>query len=225
MYKTELITTADGSHTLYIPAMDEHYHSRYGAVAEGLHVYVEAGYEYSSGIFETISLLEVGFGTGLNSLLTLMRCDATGRSLRYTGLDPFPPEPEVCAGMNYPDCVPGIGAEIWWDRIHREAAWMSPALLTERVSLLKWRGYVNDYPGGNAPFHVVYFDAFGPDVAPEMWTPAVFSHLATLMSTGGVLVTYSSKGAVRRALTEAGFSVEKIPGFGGKREMVRAIKR
>jgi tRNA U34 5-methylaminomethyl-2-thiouridine-forming methyltransferase MnmC len=225
MYKTELITTADGSHTLYIPSLDEHYHSRYGAISEGLHVYVEAGYEYAAGIFETISLLEVGFGTGLNCLLTLMRAEDTGRVLSYTGLDPFPPEAEICARVNYPQVVPGSGAEIWWNRIHHEAAWMSPAMLTDTVTLLKWRGGVEGYPGGNAPFHVVYFDAFGPDVEPGLWTPAVFRHLASLMSSGGVLVTYSSKGDVRRALTTAGFAVEKIAGPGGKREMVRAIKR
>lgn len=220
----QLIITGDGSHTLFVPALQEHYHSTFGAVAESRHVFAEAGFNEAAKRFGVINLLEVGFGTGLNALLTLILADERSIPVHYTGIEPFPLTMDQIAVMNYPAAIDHPAAAHWWKLIHASAHWNTEYAFLNGSSLLKWQGRLEDFTATDPHYHLVYFDAFGPSVQPELWDDSIFLKLAAMVVPDGILVTYSSKGAVRRALVAAGFRVEKIPGPAGKREMVRAIK-
>ncbi len=225
MHTAQSIITADGSHTLYVPHLNEHYHSTSGAIAEARHVYVETGYLFARQHFNPVSVLEVGFGTGLNCLLTMLEAEGDNLVVHYTGVELYPLDQELLEALNYPRCLAPHDASVWWNRIHREAEWNVPLSFPHGASLLKWHGDIMGFPLPEAPFHLVCFDAFAPEVQPALWTAEAFRRVADMMVKGGVLVTYSSKGAVRRAMEIAGFDVQKVPGPGKKREIVRAIKR
>ncbi len=219
-----LVVTGDGSHTLLLPGLNEHYHSRHGAVAESRHVFVEAGFEAALLRFQEIRILEVGFGTGLNALLTFIRAEEKGIKVHYTGIEPYPPDPELIAELNYPVCIGHDHAPDWWQFIHATARWNNLSLSPAGISLLKWRGTMENFPGKGYAYNLIYFDAFAPAVQPALWEPYTFRKLAYMLEPEGILVTYSSKGEVRRAICDAGLRVEKLPGPAGKREMVRAFK-
>jgi tRNA U34 5-methylaminomethyl-2-thiouridine-forming methyltransferase MnmC len=224
---TELlcITTADGSHTLFHPGSGEHYHSTYGAVNESMHVFVGAGFDFLAPSTGHLDILEVGFGTGLNALLTFLQSLTSGHKTHYTGIEPNPLTAMQLESLNYPGVIANPEAAHAWNLIHVLAPWMTPEPLTDDFTLLKWQGTLETFPTSGERFNLVYFDPFSPAAHPELWTTEMFQKLFGIMTSGGVLVTYSCKGTVRRAMQEAGFVVEKIPGPAGKREMVRAIKR
>jgi tRNA U34 5-methylaminomethyl-2-thiouridine-forming methyltransferase MnmC len=223
-FTTEKVITSDGSHTLYVPGLNEHYHSVNGARAESEHVFIKAGLEYAAGQFDPVSLLEVGFGTGLNALLALSFAEDHQLCLTYTGLEPCPPEEELLHELNYPDFSDIRDASSWWQRIHFKALWNEKTTLGEWTSFCKYKVGLEDFSAPPESFNLVFFDAFAPLVQPELWTESAFVKIASMMQEGGILVTYSSKGEVRRNLQKAGFRVEKIPGASGKREMVRAFR-
>jgi len=214
--KREIIKTADGSYTLFVPALNEHYHSVHGAVAESLHVYIQAGLRFAEKHFQEIKLLEIGLGTGLNLFLTLQH---TQKKVFYTALEPYPlevnliqhlytdvAENELAIKVNIAEC----------NKWHRLTPMFSYIKKTERVEVAELP--VEEY-------HLIYFDAFAPRVQPEIWTEQVFYKLYQSMHPHAVLVTYCCKGDVRRALKSAGFCVEKLSGPPGKREMLRAVKK
>lgn len=223
-FSPQLVTTADGSHTLFIPELNESYHSTFGALNESYHVFVEAGFEAVIQKFPEIHLLEVGFGTGLNALLTFLRAEEKEVTLHYTGIEPFPVNPELLDRINYPMVIGHPSASRWWSEIHNRSGWMQREVFQNGSSLQKWQGRAEDFQGERGVYQLVYLDAFAPAVQPELWTEDFFRKLAMMMASDGVLVTYSSKGEVRRNLRSAGFSVEKLAGPAGKREMVRATK-
>ncbi len=219
----ELIQTIDASHTLKVPGKEEHYHSVHGALAESMHVFIEAGWKYKLPAHsDTIRILEVGMGTGLNVLLTALASHLSDRKIHYTALEPFPLPHEITAQLNYPNLVAGENATDIFQSIHASPTQKDIAI-TSSFTLHKSDTPLQAFEAASH-FDLIYFDAFAPRVQPELWTISVFSQLYAMANTQCVLVTYCSKGDVRRAMIAAGWQVAKIPGPPRKREMLRAVK-
>ncbi len=217
--KRELQVTSDGSHTLYMPDMDEHYHSVNGAIQESEHVFIEAGLHRLPK--KEIRVLEIGFGTGLNAFLTLLDSMQTDRHITYYSMELYPLDIALVQNLNYVKVL-CAGEEDLFMALH-EAPWNQSASITPNFTLHKMKGDCNQAELPNE-IDLVYFDAFAPDKQPEMWNQELFNKLYFRMNAGGILTTYCAKGAVRRTMKESGFSVERIPGPPGKREMLRATK-
>ena len=226
--KRKVVLTADGSHTLEIKDGAEHYHSMHGAVQEAQHVFIEAGLAYKFGQQSKVSVLEIGMGTGLNAFLTFCWMEKHEGVLEYTGMEAFPLQKDEWEVLNYADLLGPGGPEEkeelqgLWNTLH-DSPWEAWNRINESVKCRKLQLKVQDF-SSKETFDVVYFDAFGPRHQPDMWTDEVFELMATLISPGGVLVTYCAKGEVRRSMQRAGLKVERLPGPPGKREMLRAIK-
>ena len=219
MTERRIQLTADGSHTIFVPELGEHYHSVHGSIAESLHVFIENGLNRTTA--PEVSILEMGFGTGLNALLTCLACQVTGRRARYEAWEKYPLLPNEFGMLNYGNLLGGDPTLL--QRIH-EAPWGSPCRIEEELILTKKVGDIRSF-SSDSRFDLVYFDAFGPDVQPELWTVELFSKIAEALDNHAILVTYSVKGLVRRNLKEAGFTVTKVPGPKGKREMTVAFRR
>jgi tRNA U34 5-methylaminomethyl-2-thiouridine-forming methyltransferase MnmC len=219
--KHELIHTADGSPTLYIPELNEQYHSINGAVTESNYVYLEKGYSFHNSANPVV--FEVGFGTGLNSLITAIHAEKTHRPTFYIAIEKYPLDNYYIEQLSYGDFFQERGAEIY--RHLHQAPWGVEVQISPFFRLLKIN---NDFTGGE--WHlpqfcdIIYYDAFGPDKQPEMWLEQNFVRIFSFTSPGGILVTYSAKGEVRRKMLSTGFTTEKLPGPPGKKEMLRGIK-
>jgi tRNA U34 5-methylaminomethyl-2-thiouridine-forming methyltransferase MnmC len=219
--ETRLQLTDDGSHTLFVPELGEHYHSVYGALQESQHVFLAAGFKHVSRLIPAIKLLEVGFGTGLNALLTLLQKGST--AIRYTAVEAYPLKADIISQLNYPALIKAQDAGKLFNLLHI-SPWEQHVSIVPGFQLLKRKVKIQDITTGKGEYNLVYFDAFAPEIQPELWTSEVFKMLYDAMNNGGVLVTYSAKGDVKRNLIAAGFSVEKLPGPPGKRHMLRATK-
>jgi tRNA U34 5-methylaminomethyl-2-thiouridine-forming methyltransferase MnmC len=226
---TTVVETADGSHSLYVPAFAEHYHSTHGALQESRHVFIDAGFRY---ILKNIArrplrILEMGFGTGLNAWLTLLEAERNAVDVYYEAIEKYPLPQDIVAQLNYGQLLPS--AHLCFARLH-QSPWAlpgevgSPAVLSPHFTLSKRPADLRDYRP-TRPFDLIYFDAFAPAVQPELWTDSIFKKLYDGLADGGALVTYSSKGTVKTALRKAGFSVARLPGAAGKRHMLRAEKQ
>jgi tRNA U34 5-methylaminomethyl-2-thiouridine-forming methyltransferase MnmC len=220
--KRTIIQTKDGSFTVEIPELEVTYHSRYGALQESVHVFIEAGLHYMlhhEGRPSPVRIFEMGLGTGLNALLTVIEAQKQQTAIHYTSIEPFPLHREEWPLLDY-----GTNEEQkqWLKRIH-EAGWEEDVEITKHFTLRKEQKKLAKY-SPIEPFHLIYYDAFAPKAQPELWTQEVFEKLHSMLYPGGVLVTYCSKSIVRRALQAAGFRVQKIPGPKWKREMLRAVK-
>lgn len=215
--KSIIETTADGSHTLFVPGLDEHYHSVNGAVQESRHVFIDAGLHRLRK--DRLRILEVGFGTGLNAFLTLL--DGGAAAVTYYAVEKYPLPTDVARQLNYGAILAPGGDAAAFLRLH-EAPWEHDAAISDRFTLHKMQADIN---GCRLPpaIDLVYFDAFAPGKQPEVWNQAVFDALYACMTPGGILTTYCAKGEVRRMMQRAGYSVERIPGPPGKREMLRAV--
>ncbi|MDD4645433.1 MAG: tRNA (5-methylaminomethyl-2-thiouridine)(34)-methyltransferase MnmD [Bacteroidales bacterium] len=214
----QLILTEDGSHTIFVPEMGEHYHSVHGAMQESLHIFIQHGFNQIQA--KELSILEIGFGTGLNALLTLLISNADNKPVIYETWEKFPLSSEEIRKLNYPEilkCERSL-----YNSLH-QAAWEINVPITPIFTLRKIESDILNFHSDRI-FDLVYFDAFGPDFQPELWTAEVFSKIAACQRKGSRLVTYSAKGQVRRNLREAGYMVEKAPGPPGKREITIAIK-
>ncbi|HVU97378.1 MAG TPA: tRNA (5-methylaminomethyl-2-thiouridine)(34)-methyltransferase MnmD [Puia sp.] len=210
----KLIVTDDGSHTLEGKGGIT-YHSRFGALQESRHIFIEAGLKMAQS--SPLRIFEMGFGTGLNALLTLLEA----RPVRYETVETEPlqsaRELNFCEVMGRPGCRPVF------ERLH-DAEWERPVAITPEFQLFKSRQDIRGYTL-REPADLVYYDAFDPVAQPELWTEELFARLFAQLAAGAVLVTYCCKGAVRRALQAAGFETEKLPGPPGKREFLRARVR
>ena len=213
----ELKLSEDGSHTLYVPELDEHYHSVFGARTESMHVFIKSGLDHSDK--QDIKILEIGFGTGLNALLTAL--NKGRRKIEYHSIEKYPlnSETEDALILSPQQTVEETSV---FKAIH-EAPWNE---LTEIIPDFKLLKFEDDLltVNFNTKYDLVYFDAFGPDVQPELWTKDIFQKIFDTTNTNGILTTYSAKGAVRRAMQSAGFKVERLPGPPKKREMLRCTK-
>ncbi|MFB6342051.1 tRNA (5-methylaminomethyl-2-thiouridine)(34)-methyltransferase MnmD [Saccharicrinis sp. FJH62] len=214
--------TEDGSATLFVPELNEHYHSYKGAVRESLHVFIQAGLEELSRARKNIRILEIGFGTGLNALLTLDYTFSDPElKVHYTTLEKYPLDLNLIIQLNYTAHSNNTIRELFSD-IH-QAPWNLVSEITDRFSILKLEAdLTQEIDLENCD--LVYFDAFAPEKQPEMWDEAIFETIYGAMNKGGILVTYCAKGEVRRRMQRAGFNVERLPGPPGKREMLRARK-
>ena len=216
----KLVTTSDGSHTLFVPELNEHFHSVNGAVQESMLVYIKNGFDFCAA--DPVHLLEIGFGTGLNALLTLMRSSEATRPVCYTAIEKYPLQKDLISLLNHSSFAGEKGAFLS-DLIH-SAAWNMPVKLTENFTLSK---LISDFTSDQITglFDLIYFDAFGPDKQAEMWSGPLFRKISDVTAPGGVFVTYSAKGTVKRALRSCGFDVSMLQGPPGKRQMIRAIKK
>ena len=214
----EVRISEDGSTTFYRADLDEHYHSVHGAIQESNHIFIQAGLKQLP--HKELTILEVGFGTGLNALLTWLQ--APQKTILYHTLERYPLSPDMVSKINYSQCLQNSEAQLFFDRMH-QAPWDKLYPITPNFSLLKMKQDLLTYRPDTL-FDLIYFDAFGPDKQPELWTPQVFENLSRATHPGGILTTYSVKGTVKRALKSAGFAIEKIPGPPGKREIIRATK-
>lgn len=227
--KRQIITTRDGSHTVEIPDLQVTYHSHHGAVQESMHVFIEAGLRFitgqtlatdsilQSGQTSPLRIFEMGFGTGLNAYLTALEANRLQQPIYYTSVEQYPLIPEEAAALNY---ATNEDEQTIFHQLH-QSPWQTDVAITTLFTLHKQQTSLLDFVA-QQPVHLIYFDAFAPTTQPELWTEAVFHKLFNMLLPGGVLVTYCSKGVVRRAMQAAGFTVTKIPGPPGKREMVRA---
>lgn len=212
--------TADGSQTLFVPELNEHYHSVKGALAESEHIFIQMGLKHSS--VEAPHVLEIGFGTGLNAFLTLLTADTDQRNIHYTTLERYPVTPALIEQLTYPELICPERKDDF-QALH-QAAWNTDVQLTPYFTLHKVETDFTSYTFP-ATYDVIYFDAFAPEKQPEMWTQSLFDTLCQQLNPQGILTTYCAKGAVRRMLQAAGFTVERLPGPpGGKREILRATK-
>lgn len=218
----QIITTADGSKTIFLPEWDEHYHSSHGALQEAQHVFIRNGLHLLTSDY--ITVLEMGFGTGLNTLLTYFSSEKRNQYVHYIGIEAFPPSDEEIAAMDYSRFASDPTSEDIYRLMHT-TAWNTPAPLSEHFVLEKQLCDLQHATVAAETVDLVYFDAFGPRVQPELWTPEVFQRIYDWLVPGGILVTYCAKGQVKRDLKSVGFLVESLPGPPGKREMTRALKK
>ena len=225
--KVEVRVTADGSATLFVPALNEHYHSQHGARQESAHVFIRHGLApLLSAAAETgqpLRILEIGLGTGLNALLTLDAAQAAGAAVEYDGLETFRLPPAVVAALQPEWDERGTPFREQFAALHA-APWGAAVELRPGFRLRKLHQALQTalLPAGH--YHLIYFDAFAPEKQPELWTEAVFAQLYAAAAPGAVLVSYCAQGQFRRNLRAAGWLTEKLPGPPGKREMTRAGK-
>lgn len=218
--KRTIITTADGSKTIQLEEWNEQYHSKHGAIQEAYHVFIKNGLSLFNN--QEIAILEMGFGTGLNALITMIESRSLDLKVHYTAIEAFPILQEEWSQLDYAMALNKPQADVHFRQLH-ETQWEEPVsidehfIVTKRKEDFKKLGYAN-------LFNLVFFDAFGARVQPELWTESIFSEMFMAMKPKGVLVTYAAKGSVRRAMQAVGFVVERLPGPPGKREMLRATK-
>ena len=218
MQHIQIEKTADGSHTFFVPELDEHYHSTNGAVTESKHVFIENGLNQTDK--KDISILEIGFGTGLNAILSYLEAKSKNICIHYTTIELYPIEESQAKQLNFSDQT-GIDSSIF-NSLH-SCEWGKDICIDSFFTLHKIK---DDFTKRRFDrfFDLIYFDAFAPDKQPEMWTSEIFSHLFEQTASGGILTTYCAKGSVRRMLQAAGYVTERLPGPPGKREMLRAQK-
>ncbi len=220
--KRTLLKTGDGSYTLHISEWDEQYHSKHGAIAEALHVFIKEGLYHWISINSSpiISIMEIGFGTGLNGFLTFLETEKSGLNVDYTGVEAYPLQIDVIKKMNYTSLL-NASEEIFLE-LHT-APWEEKVNISENFNLIKQQKLFSEITAENT-FDLIYFDAFGIRVQPELWTEEIFQKMYNALKPKGVLVTYAANGNARRAMQTVGFSVERLPGPPGKKEMLRATK-
>ena len=219
------LITKDGSVTLSVPEMNVTYHSVHGAIQESQHVFIDAGLKYYQQLHpgEQVSVLEVGFGTGLNALLSIIEAEGRETSIYYVALEPYPLTKDEISFLNYCQLLKRPDLQQDFLAIH-ECEWNKSLIASENIIMHKSDMTLKTFTH-STKFHLVYYDVFAPSAQPELWTKEIFEKLHDLLHPGGILVTYCSKGEVRRAMQAAGFLIEKIQGPPGKREMVRAVKK
>ena len=220
--KFSLITTEDGSHSLYSPELNESYHSVHGALSESMHIFIEAGLNEVIKTKNALNILEVGFGTGLNAFLTRFFCEKMHIQTSYYGVEAFPVSEEIYSQLNYHTVLNKTNQQYFLD-LHT-AEWDKSVQISENFLLKKHLAPISEVSIPDNFFDLVYFDAFAPQYQPEMWTVGIFEKIYKSMSNEAILTTYCCKGDVKRALKSVGFQIEKLPGPKGKREMLRARK-
>lgn len=218
----ELIITSDGSHSVLNTALDETYHSRHGAIQESQHVFIRHGLEFilQRNTAKDISIFEVGFGTGLNALLTVQFALGNPVNIRYCSLEAFPLEQSIWSKLNYGD---SLGAAHIFAALH-QAPWSGLHTILPNFKLQKLHTTLEEVELKHDSFELVYYDAFAPSKQPEMWEMPLLKKIVSTIAKHGVFVTYCAKGQLKRDLAALGLEVETLPGPPGKKEMVRAIK-
>ena len=220
--KKQIITTADGSKTIHFPEWNESYHSKHGAIQEAKHVYIESGLDFRQKQDDALSLnvLEFGFGTGLNAYLTAIYAKKNQIKITYHSVEKYPLGLEDISNFNFGNILKAKSID--YKKLHL-IEWEKPIKISDEFQLNKIQADFKNFESQNK-YDIIFFDAFGPRVQPELWDKPLLQKCFDLLAPNGVWVTYSCKGSVRRYLQDIGFQVEKIAGPPGKREMLRAIK-
>lgn len=221
----KIIKTGDGSVTIHLSEWDEQYHSKHGAIQEAQHVFIKMGLEYWVGLNKEkqLSILEIGFGTGLNAFITFLEAKKLQLNINYTGVEAYPVSEAEIGELNYAEMLSAENQLDAFRKMH-QIPWNTQEAIAENFHLEKQQKRFEKIEDVNK-YDLVFFDAFGARVQPELWTEEIFAKMYSAMKNNGVLVTYSAKGSVRRAMQTAGFIVERLPGPPGKREMLRALKK
>lgn len=228
--KRNIITTADGSKTIQIEDWDEQYHSKHGALQEASYVFLKQGLQHYTSLLKEankgghykVSILEIGFGTGLNAFLTLVESKKLNLDINYVGVEAYPVSNTEIAELDYAKLVDDESQGFFQD-LH-QVPWEISSAITQGFCLLKRQQFFEDITDENT-FDLIYFDAFGERVQPELWTEEIFAKMYKALKPKGVLVTYAAIGKVRRAMMSLGMTVERLPGPPGKRHMLRATKK
>ena len=218
--KREVISTLDGSKTIYIEEMDETYHSSHGAIQEARHVFILNGLEPM--LNKNLKIFELGFGTGLNAILTSEFAKENDKVIEYHGVEAFPVELSMALEMGYTVMI-GNSSTIDFEQLHK-CTWDKLENITPQFSLKKIKSKIQDLKLPKEYFDLIYYDAFGPRAQSEMWEIDVLLKIHDSLKDQGVLVTYCAQGQFKRNLKALGFTVQSLPGPPGKREMTRAIK-
>ena len=216
----KIIVTADGSSTIHLPEWDEQYHSKHGAIQEARHVFIKSGLSLFSNL--KIAILEIGFGTGLNSFITFLEAPKNKLTVNYVGVEAYPVATVDIKKLNYVSQLNALEFKGVFTTMH-EQEWELKNKITSSFSLTKRKQFFHEINDKDT-FDLIYFDAFAARVQPELWTESIFKLMYEALRKEGILVTYSAKGSVRRAMQSVGFTVERLPGPPGKREMLRAVK-
>ncbi|MBP2284683.1 tRNA U34 5-methylaminomethyl-2-thiouridine-forming methyltransferase MnmC [Flavobacterium sp. CG_23.5] len=219
--KREIIRTLDGSTTIQIEEWDECYHSKHGAIQEAKHVFIKNGLS----LFDSnpVSILEIGFGTGLNAFITFLEAKKLNQTIDYVGVEAYPVSPDEILSMNYVEELNAISESAIFKKMH-DSNWEEKISLSTDFSLTKRKQFfeaIDDIE----KYDLIYFDAFGYRVQPELWSTEIFKKMYNALKPNSVLVTYAARGVVKRSMIEVGFTVEKLAGPPGKREMFRARKK
>jgi len=219
--KREIIKTLDGSTTIHLQDWDECYHSKHGAIQEAKHVFIKNGLS----LFENnpASILEIGFGTGLNAFITFLESIQKNQIIDYVGVEAYPVEADEVLGMNYVTELDALEFENIFEKMHK-CDWDKKNEICSSFSLTKRKQFFHEIDDFET-FDLIYFDAFGYRVQPELWSTEIFRKMYNSLKPNGVLVTYAARGVVKRSMIEVGFTVEKLAGPPGKREMFRAFKK
>jgi tRNA U34 5-methylaminomethyl-2-thiouridine-forming methyltransferase MnmC len=217
----KFITTDDGSHSLFLPGLNETYHSRHGAVQESKHVFIESGLKIYASSFTPLEILEVGFGTGLNAWLSASFAFENRKRIHYTTLETFPLDVSIYSKLNFSKDAP-LESQQHFQRIH-ECDWNKPVEIHPHFFIEKKETSLQKF-NTDKKFHLVFYDAFGPPSQPEMWTREILQQIVSMMAPSAIFVTYCAKGQVRRDLEFCGLKMERLPGPPGKREMLRGTK-
>ncbi len=229
MLSREIITTTDGSSTIFIPEWNESYHSKHGSVQEAYHVFIRNGLDEFHTL-NSVNILEIGFGTGLNALITLLESQTRNLTINYTGIEKYPVTADELQKLNYHKILNKWNPEFSISDLQKyyldlmDTVWGAEIPITSEFHLSKIQADFLEFNYPENKFNLIYFDAFGARVQPELWTESLFGKLVKSLKDGGILTTYSAKGSVRRALIDVGLKVEKRPGPPGKREMLVAFK-
>lgn len=218
--KRSIIQTRDGSTTIHIEGWDECYHSRFGAIQEAQHVFIKNGLS----LFEnkSLSILEIGFGTGLNAFITFLESQKLNQTIDYVGVEAYPVSADEVVSMNYISELNAENESEIFKKMH-QCNWNEQIILRADFLFTKRQQFFADIDDVEM-FDLIYFDAFGFDVQPELWSTAIFQKMYDALKPNSVLVTYAARGVVKRSMIEVGFTVEKLEGPPGKREMFRAKK-
>ncbi|MCL2435802.1 MAG: tRNA (5-methylaminomethyl-2-thiouridine)(34)-methyltransferase MnmD [Lentimicrobiaceae bacterium] len=222
--KRRIVLTNDGSSSIFSEKVDQYYHSHFGALQESMHIFIEAGLRSDMlSHLENISILEIGFGTGLNALLTYLKSNELHKKVYYEALELYPLVSQEVEQLNYPAILPYFHAKEIFTALH-DAPWNTKQIISENFTLQKRQISAENASYTPDTFDLVYFDAFSPEAQPELWTKEVFESIYAAIKNGGILLTYCTKGSVKNALKEVGFQIEKLPGPVGKREVLRGVK-
>ncbi|MNQ45413.1 tRNA 5-methylaminomethyl-2-thiouridine biosynthesis bifunctional protein MnmC [compost metagenome] len=217
----EIIKTLDGSTTIHLKEWDECYHSKHGAIQEAKHVFIKNGLS----LFENnpVSILEIGFGTGLNAFITFLESVKKNQKIDYVGVEAYPVNAGEVLAMNYVEELEALEFHNIFEKMHK-CEWNNKVEICDQFSLTKRKQFFDEIDDFET-FDLIYFDAFGYRVQPELWSTEIFQKMYNSLKPNGVLVTYAARGVVKRSMIEVGFTVEKLAGPPGKREMFRAFKK
>jgi tRNA U34 5-methylaminomethyl-2-thiouridine-forming methyltransferase MnmC len=217
----EIIKTLDGSTTIHLKEWDECYHSKHGAIQEAKHVFIKNGLSLFGD--NPVSILEIGFGTGLNAFITFLEAVEKGQKIDYVGVEAYPVNSEEVLAMNYVEELEALQFYNIFEEMHK-CEWNNKVEICDQFTLTKRKQFFDEIDDFET-FDLIYFDAFGYRVQPELWSTEIFQKMYNSLKPNGVLVTYAARGVVKRSMISVGFTVEKLAGPPGKREMFRAFKK